>query len=359
MSINRTVENVYIRQRAVERTRQHFWRLLGMTVMISIITSVLNGIFSAVGNRLMRPELTEVIDQYAYLTTSTRLTSSEPLLNATIELFTSPKFILFSLVCSVLTGIVSAGLTLGHDQQLIEAARGLRPQPLAIFSSMKRCLKAWGLQLWAGLFMGLWFLPGLIVILIGGGLANGSISEASNLVMTIGMVLMLVLEFRAVLRYAMAHYLLAEHPSWSVRDCLKTSISRMQGRLWQFFKVGFPVFFKILGAVMVATIVYNAITTLVPMDSQLASVVETVLVFIATAYFSEQFNLVYAVFYLNTQMPVLPENAPRPVSEWLPEPAVPVAAEPAAESPITPAESTPDSPEDTTPDTNEAKENDQ
>lgn len=355
MSLNRTVENVYIRQRAVERTRQHFWRLLGMTVMISIITSVLNGVFSAVGNRLMRPELAEVIDQYAYLTTSTRLTSSEPMINALMELFTSPKFILFSLVYSVLAGIVSAGLTLGHNQQLIETARGLRPQPLAIFSGMKRCLKAWGLQLWTGLFMVLWFLPGLIVILIG-----SSMSEAGNLVMTIGMVLMLALVFRAVMRYAMAHYLLAEHPSWSVRDCLKTSISRMQGRLWQFFKVDWPVFFKILGAVMAATIVYNAIIALIPMDSQLASVVETVLTFIATAYFYEQLNLVHVMFYLNTQMPVLPENTPRPVSEWLPEPAAaPVAAEPAAESPIIPAESAPDSPEDTTPDTNEAKENDQ
>ena len=317
MSVHRTVENVYIRQEAVQLTRNNFWRLLGIAVIIRFITEVLNWALTAVGDSLMIPEITQIIDQYALLVNSTKATSSEPLQNALVALFTSPKFILFNLFAMIVTGIVTAGLTLGRTKQLLDTGRGGYPEPLRIFGGMKLCLKAWGMQLWSGLFMGLWYLPGVALMIVGGELTLYDMAEVGNAVMVIGVTLMLALGIRALLRYSMAPYLLADEPDRGIRDCVKFSTALMQGRLWQYIRVGVPVFFKFIGAGMLASMVHDLICSLIPLDAQTASGVKTVLEFAATAYFLQQASMVYAVFYLRTRRPVALDGTPKPVSYWL------------------------------------------
>lgn len=319
MSVNRTVENVYIRQEAVQLTRRNFWRLLGMAAIISIINNGLNWAMSIIGDKLMLPEINLVIERCTSLMYSTHITSTEPAVNALIALITSSKFILFNLVVWVVSGLVSAGLSVGHNKQLLDTGRGGYPEPLQVFAGMKLCLKAWGVQLWAALKTGLWCLPGVGLVIIGSELTLYDMGEIGNAVMVIGVVLMLVLGLRAILRYTMAVTLLADEPDRGVRDCVKFSTALMQGRLWQCIRLGVPLFFKLIGAVLLADIVYNLICSIVPMDVQFAVVLDSLLTAAATAYFFVQANVLYTIFYLRTRRPVTLEGAPKPVSYWLRE----------------------------------------
>lgn len=319
MSVNRTVENVYIRQEAVQLTRRHFWRLLTMTVIINVIVNGLSRSLNAVGDILLLPEINQMLDQYSSLMYSTRITSAEPTVDALIELFTSPKFILFNLVVWVVTGLVSAGLGIGHTKQLLDTGRGGYPEPLRIFAGMKLCLRAWGVQLWASLKTGLWCLPGIGLVILGRELALYDLTGIGSAVMGIGAMLMLALGLRAIIRYAMASTLLADEPDRGIRDCVKFSTSLMQGRLWQYIRVGVPLFFKYLGAAMLAEVLFNLLSTLIPMDMQLAWLADGLLTFAATAYFIVQANVLYTIFYLRTRRPVTLEGELKPVSYWLRE----------------------------------------
>lgn len=354
MSIHSKIENVYIRQEAVQLTRHHFWRLLGMAVIIRFIMELLNWALYAVGDGLMLPEIKSVIDQYALLVTSTKMTSAEPMLNAITELFLSPKFILFNLVYMIVTSLVSAGLSLGRNRQLIDTGRGGYPKPLHIFGGMKLCLRAWGLQLWTGLKIGLWSLPGWGVMLVGAELTMYDLEGIGNIVMVIGLVLMLVLSFRALLRYAMAPFLLADEPDRGIRDCARTSTGLMQGRLWQYLKLFIPLVFKFIGAAILANMAFGLIESIFAMGIQTADIVKTVLQFAATVYFLQQTHLARTVYYLHTRRPVTLDGMPKPVSYWLREHTETDIAPDAPETP----EAEADVPPENTPETIEAEEND-
>ena len=175
------------------------------------------------------------------------------------------------------------------------------------------------MQLWAGLKTGLWCLPGMGLVILGSELTLYDMAEIGNAVMVIGVVLMLVLGLRAVLRYTMATTLLADEPDRGIRDCVKFSTALMQGRLWQYIRVGVPVFFKCMGAFLLAGIVHNLICSVVPMDVQIALMLDALLTFAATVYFLVQARLVNTLFYLRTRRPVTLDGTPKPVSYWLRE----------------------------------------
>ena len=93
----------------------------------------------------------------------------------------------------------------------------------------------------------------------------------------------------------------------------------MQGRLWQYIRVGVPVFFKCMGAFLLAGIVHNLICSVVPMDVQIALMLDALLTFAATVYFLVQARLVNTLFYLRTRRPLTLDGTPKPVSYWLRE----------------------------------------
>jgi hypothetical protein len=290
-----------------------------MAAIINIINNGLSWAFNTVGDALMLPGINQVLDRYSSLMYSTRITSAEPTVNALIALITSSKFIIFNLVVWVVTGLISAGLSVGHNKQLLDTGRGGYPQPLRVFAGMKLCLNAWGVQLWAGLKTGLWCLPGVGLVILGSELTLYDMAEIGNAVMVIGVVLMLVLGLRAVLRYTMATTLLADEPDRGIRDCVKFSTALMQGRLWQYIRVGVPVFFKCMGAFLLAGIVHNLICSVVPMDVQIALMLDALLTFVATIYFIVQANVLCTIFYLRTRRPLTLDGTPKPVSYWLRE----------------------------------------
>lgn len=378
MSINQTVENVYLRQDAVRLTRKHFWRLLGMLLLIVLIAGVLDTGLTALGDLLLLKESQDVIDAAIAFTQENRISSANTLLAAQTNLLTSPKYLLFNLAFILITGLVSSALGLGRHAQMLEAARGGKPRILGVFCRMRQCLKSWLLSLWVTLKLGLWAIPGLILISADTALWQGA---SSNWLTAIGIGLVLGLVIPAALRYCLATFILADDPDRGVRECVTLSKGLTAGRKWQCFKLGVPAVLKMLGVAYGSMIVMALVATILGSSGATAAsillVVLALLMLVAVAglvvYFSIQFDLAYALFYLKRREPVAgavsywlrdqPKEDPAkaaPVSYWLrdhAEAAPAPAAQEAPESPDAPAESLADSPEDTAPKTNEEKEN--
>ena len=378
MSINQTVENVYLRQDAVRLTRKHFWRLLGMLLLIVLIAGVLDTGLTALGDLLLLKESQDVIDAAIAFTQENRISSANTLLEAQTNLLTSPKYLLFNLAFILITGLVSSALGLGRHAQMLNAARGGKPRILGVFCRMRQCLKSWLLSLWVTLKLGLWAIPGLILISADTALWQGA---SSNWLTAIGIGLVLGLVIPAALRYCLATFILADDPDRGVRECVTLSKGLMAGRKWQCFKLGVPAVLKMLCVAYGSMIVMALVATILGSSGATAAsillVVLALLMLVAVTglvvYFSIQFDLAYALFYLKRREPVAgavsywlrdqPKEDPAkaaPVSYWLrdhAEAAPAPAAQEAPESPDAPAESPADTPEDTAPKTNEEKEN--
>lgn len=314
MRVNQTVENVYLRQDAVQLTRKHFWRLLGMLVIISVLSTGLDYLLTFVGDTLMAPEaqsLVTITEQYA---SSEMLTSSEPVADALSSLLTSPKLLLINLVYFIVTGVVSSGMTLGHKLQLIDTGRGGVPRVLGVFSRMRICLKAWGLTLWTDLKTLLWALPGLPVFFVGVELSLYNHGGIGDLLAFAGIILVFVLMIQALLRYAMAAYLLADEPDRKIHDCVHFSKGLMKDRKWQYFKLGIPPLLKMMGiffAINIACVILLALLGL--MESYAAVNIFGAVASLSTVYFEMQLDMVYALYYLKRREPA--QDAP--VSYWL------------------------------------------
>lgn len=319
MSVNQSIENIYIRQEAVAVTRRFFWPLLGISALLRIVTGALEKGLTAIGDALMLPEINEVMEQFALLSNSARITSVQPTLDALTQLLTSPKFILFNLMFMLLTSLVNDGMYLGFVRQQLNAARGIRPMPLKAFAGMKHCLKALGLSLWTKLKVALWLLPGVVLMFLGSALLSSGLSGIGDVVVLVGLGVMFALGLRAALRYALATYILADKPDRSIRICTSCSASLMDGRLWQYIRALLPVLLKVTGAYVLANFVWELIFSLIPATAQVSSAVGTVLIFAATAYFILQMDMVSVVFYLRTLKPIVQGGAPKPVSNWLRE----------------------------------------
>ena len=319
MSTKLTVENVYLRQDAVQLTRRHFWPLLGMSVIFTIITNGLGKALTAVGDQLLLPEVTELMTQYSYLLSSERLTSSEPFQNSLFSLFTSPKFWLFNLLYMIVTNLVRTGLRLGRTKELIDTARGGSPAVGGVFGLMKYCLKAWAVDIWCTLKTLAWMLPGVGVMLLGSFLAGGDTAGIGNMLMAVGSGLIIGLVIPTLIRYAMSTSILADDPSRGIRECVKRSAGMMKDRKWQLFKLGVPVWLKIIGASFVATMIGSALESLLTMDYELTTSINSVLVSVASIYFFLQLDVLYALFYVKRSPAAQAPAAPQPISSWLQE----------------------------------------
>jgi len=338
MSLNHTVENVYLRQDAAQLTRRHFWRLLGMAAIVYAITFALQELLTYLGDLIMMPETQALVGATQRYANSTTITSADPMLDATFALFSSPKFLLYNLVFGIVTGVVGAGLTLGHQMQLIRIGQGIAAPVLGVFGRMKSCLKAFGLNLWLALKFTLWMLPGLLLFVGGAVVSALEMYEIGNWILVLGAGLLFVLGIPAIFRYAMATYILADEPTRGIRECVTLSKTWMKGRKWQYFKLAIPVVLKSLAVgfavSMLCALVIGVTGLLEPMVYQLTVFITAA----STIYFDLQLALLPALFYLKRREPV----PAKPVSYWLrkDEPASVPAPEVTVESPVEPENDT-------------------
>ena len=376
MSVKHTVENVYLRQEAVQKTRKHFWRLLGMLAVIALCTWLMENGLTALGDMITAPETQAIVDAANTFVTSKTITSTAPMTDALSSLFTSAKFWAFNLAYIAIAGLVSNGLSLGrHAQLLAVAARDEKPRLLGGFCRMRYCLKAWGLSLFVALKTALWALPGALVFFLSVELQDLGQYDLGNVIGCIGVGLLFGLIIPAALRYCLSTFIMANEPERGVRECVTLSKGLMQGRKWQCFKLGVPMILKMIGVMYGTIILLSMVLAIIGNNASVAVQVIfliTILlaIFLPSIYFGIQFDVVYALFFLKCREPA----ADAPVSYWLrdhtetdPAKAAPISAwqesnppSPAQEeSPDAPAESPDASPEDISPETNEEKENEQ
>ena len=350
VSVQQTVENIYLRQEAVQLTRRHFWHLLGMRLVIFLLIGALDWLLTALGDMITLPEATAAVTAINHFAISQNISSATRMTQSLSQLLTSPKFLLFNLFYAIVLGIMNSALSLGYCTQLIAAGHGVAPKVRGCFSMMRRCLKAWGLNLYAALRIILWAMPGLAVIIIGDELTLYGVNSLGTIVIFAGIALMISLAIAAAFNYSMASFILADNPTRGIRECVTFSTGLMKKRRWQFFKLGIPMYLKAIGVLYCMMLVLSLVLNLLDATNHIASVIIMILALLALLaailYFSLQLDLVSALFYLKRREPI----AEAPVSYWLrdPKPVAPTSA---------PVEDSPEeSSEDITPHTN-AKEN--
>lgn len=336
MSVAQTVENVYVRQNAIQLTRRFFWRLLGMAVIVYAAVNGLNYLLTLLGDALMAPEIEALLA--AQPTIAQRMTSYDPMLEALLSMFSSPKFLLYNFLCIIVTELLSNGLTMGRLRQQICTGRGESPRVPGVFQQMRFCLKAWGLNLWMGLKIMLWALPGLAVFFTGAALqaSNADFSVPGSLLGWGGLLLMFILTIRAALNYSQAAHLLADEPERTIRDCIAFSTGLMKGRKWQYFKVGIPPILKAAGIFLAVYTVIGLPLGLAGLTANpLAARLPDLTASLAAVYFILQLDMVYALYYLKLREPV----EEKPVSYWLRDHT---AADSSSDSPADFPEETPE-----------------
>lgn len=119
--------------------------------------------------------------------------------------------------------------------------------------------------LWELLCIMGWTLPGAAVMVVGGTMLNlgtdGTATVAFGGLLTVaGLVLMLVLAFRAALNYSMSQCILIDAPSTGARETLRKSKEMIRGYRWYSVKVEWPVF----AIILVAGFVVGGLTAALP-----------------------------------------------------------------------------------------------
>ena len=162
------------------------------------------------------------------------LAASEELL-AGMENYLAQKGPIF-LLTTALTMLFGPVLTLGFDHTLLKT---LRREEITVGTVLERLplfLKAIGLNLMIALRILLWMLPGFALSMLG---AVVMVFEQTIgvLVMVAAMILMFVLMIRAMYRYRLATYVMADLPETGVNAAIRRSKEVMKGRKMELFSL--------------------------------------------------------------------------------------------------------------------------
>ena len=350
MSIERTVENVYLHQDAVTLTRKHFWPLVGLTVLFNLVVNIATKALTSLCDDMMYTEIQALTQALNYYHNSKILTSYAPVTAAAKNLLTSPKFLICNALYIVVAGLVYAGLTLGHCRERLDAVRGSVVRPKGVFALMRYAFKGWRLYLLSLLKVALWALPGLSVLCASWALIAASTFEAGLIFLWLGLALIFVLTIPAGLRYSLAAYILSDEPDSGVIASLRLSKTLMKGRIWQRFKLVLPFEFKVIGMSLLITALFELTLSALGLPySNTASNIESILLSAGTIYFVLQGQMTKAAFYEKVRWPNPEDKPAKPISYWLQDHSTPPATALPEEAPAT-------SPEDREPENTEEKE---
>lgn len=329
-----TVENVYTRHKAKELTKQHFWKLFAMTVIVvAIAYAIAFGGVLLLNLAITGTTTTSTISldaaDAAYNTgnaSSTIAAALEAANNPFSQQSSSAGFVIGYIVLIIIQVLISSGLTLGLTSAMIDLCRGEKITVGQVFCRMNKCHKALGLSLWVGLKTILWALPGYIAIFAAAFATmhfatlspnNEGMVALLTVLPLLALILVLALVIPAVLRYMLSTYVLADEPETSVFTCVKDSKALMKGHKWQAFKLGVPTIFIMYLMLLLAIMVVSLILALVSeISSVLTGILAVVLylgVFGLLLYYGIRLGLSYCLFYLNREN----ENAPmaEPIAE--------------------------------------------
>lgn len=140
-----------------------------------------------------------------------------------------------------------------------------KPLPHACVKSMfPHWLQVMLYYLWLMLCIMGWMVLGMIPAVAGGvmmQLQGDAVSGIGALLMLGGIVLMVVLAFRAVLNYSMTQCILIDDPSTGVRDVLKKSKAMMHGYRWYYVRLSWPM----VAITFAAMLLVSLLTSVLPL----------------------------------------------------------------------------------------------
>lgn len=279
-----TVENVYIRHQAKELVRRHFWKLLGM----ALIVCALMYLVWAGGLALLT----------LLPGANTTVTTSATYVGANVS-GTGVAFTLAFIALFLIVALLGCGLTLGLTSALLSLCRGEDVTVGSVFSRMNQCLKAVGLALWVSLKTYLWALPAYALVIVALLVPNKTVLA---LLPIVSVVVMIALVAPAALRYMLSTYILADKPDTGVFECVRQSKALMQGRKWQAFKLPVPPLLALYGLMLVIILAFSLLTSLLVSTSvavvAVASIVMILAVLALALYFGLRVALGYCLFYL-------------------------------------------------------------
>ena len=296
---NLSVENVYTRQTAKELTRKHFWKLLGMEVILfGIVYATL-----MVGSALLSLIGSEAIAMIG------------------------------SIVLMAVMVLVGSGLGMGLRAAMIDLCRNDETVTVGrLFSRMGQTLKAFGLSLWIYLKIFLWALPAYAVVILGmasvllaststtntftGGTSIPLDPESATITLSllpfIGMILIFALVIPAAFRYLLSAYVLADKPETGVFECVKQSKAMMKGHKWQAVKLTIPIILVMLVLMMVVMFVMTFILAAAnsPAAAVVMGIVMFVVIMVMALYFGIRMDMCFTLFYLKRCEKQEPAEAP-------------------------------------------------
>lgn len=173
-----------------------------------------------------------------------------------------------NLLLSVLITAVAMVPMLGVTQGVLGYYRGQRLTFDCIRGMFPHWRKVICFYLWEMLCIMGWISLGMIPMVISIFMLpfelESQVSETTAtiglLLLLTGLILMLVLGFRAALNYSMANCILVDNPDVGARNALRKSKEMIRGYRWHAVKVGLPMFL----AILVAAVIVGAVTAALP-----------------------------------------------------------------------------------------------
>lgn len=223
----------------------------------------------------------------------------------------------------LLAGAVALTLNTGLVYGLQQLGSRVTVKGGVVLSRWKHALGSIGLNLWTGVKIFAWGLPGELVISLSVLLAPQG-SESLAWMELAGQILYAALVIPATLRYALAIHVFADTPEVGAFDAVERSKQLMACRKWQLFCLTLPYALGIIGvwaAILVIFVVFASIGAVGPFVSWLLLLLVVAAV-CATVYLGFLTSMAVACYYNAHKLPdapmairpaAPPVNAPAPV----------------------------------------------
>lgn len=220
------------------------------------------------------------------------------LITGVLSSFSVELAMVISALCSIAVGIVSSGLSLGYAAALIRMNEDKPVRATDVFNMIGHCLPAFGLNLWLGLKIFLWMLPGLAVAML--GVLIGALAESEALMTVlfiIGYVLIFVFVIRAAYSYAMSTCIFADKPSVGVFGAVNESKSMMHGRRLELFLLTLPYALIMLAVSFGYSLLAMLFAAMSEALTVVFSIVGGIAIMVVSVYISLLTSMASASFY--------------------------------------------------------------
>lgn len=213
--------------------------ILVVVTLIAMLPSLVSNIVTAVTDS---DPSAAMVDLYTEENLTAMLSDDPAVVEAVADQMTTKMSSFFAekwpfmALTALVTMLLGPVLTLGYNHTLLKTLRREEITYTTVLVRLPLFLKAIGLNLMIFLRVFLWMLPGWALSLLG---AVIMVFEANIgiLVMVAAMVLMFVLMIRAMYRYRLATFVMADAPETGVNAAIRRSKEIMKGRKMELFSL--------------------------------------------------------------------------------------------------------------------------